>query len=106
VNTYFIRGLECKAYLGPHNWQKSVLQQLLINIEWQTEKNDHSHHYELLIKSIIELSTTQHWDHLEKLAEQIKQLLQNTLNNCQFQFTIDIPHAYSQTESVGIKMSS
>ncbi len=106
MNTYFIHGIECAACIGQSDWQKSISQKLIINIEWRStiDQNNVSNTNDLesIIKNIIELTSSKHWHSLAELAEQIKLLTQPMLNTNQFQITLSIPHAYAQTKSIGI----
>jgi dihydroneopterin aldolase len=109
MNNYFIHGIECAVHIGQSDWQKSISQKIIINIEWQStlEQNicSNTNDFELTIKNIIKLASSQHWHSLTELAEQIKLLIQSQISALNFQITLTIPHAYAQTKSFGINIA-
>ena len=110
MNTYFIRGLKCTAYIGQQTWQKSVLQKITMDIEWQNPNSSEladntAINCERLITEIIELSSAKHWETLAMLGDQIKQVVNAQLNTHQFNITLSIPNPFAQTETIGITIN-
>lgn len=112
MNRYFIHGLECTAHIGQNNWQKSVSQKIIVDIEWWPETqqntasllNNSSVDFEIIINSITELTSSKHWQSIDELTDQIKLLI--PLRSGPFRITLSIPNAYAQTKSIGLTIES
>lgn len=107
----FFKSFEIKAHIGIHEWERRILQTVLIDLEIsidiekiaQFDHIDYTLDYVNLAKK-IEAEVQPFTFHLiETLAYKIVKLLEQQ-NIKHFQLRLAKPHIFNQAESVGISV--
>ncbi|MEA2011654.1 MAG: dihydroneopterin aldolase [Verrucomicrobiota bacterium] len=108
-----IKNLKTKALIGINEWEKKKAQKIIINLSFSydskipetTDNIDDAIDYYTIKQKILQTATSSSFNLLERLANEILQLLLQTdkrITNASVE--IDKPAALEEAESVSVKI--
>ncbi len=106
----FIHELTVFASIGVYDWEHTIKQKLLFNIEmiWdcrQAAETDNVHYclnYAEVSQAVIELVESQHFALIETVAYRVADLLQSRFGVQSFRVELHKPKAVAQANSLGV----
>ncbi len=113
MDKVFIEGLQMEAVIGVYEWERSIRQKLVLDLEmdWdnsipaKSEKLEHALDYDRLSRRIIEYVSESQFELIETLAEHIAQIILTEFRVPAVSLTLHKPGAVKAAESVGVKIS-
>ncbi len=110
MDIVFIKELTVFASVGVYEWEKSIKQRLVFNIEmtWNFEKAVQSDNvadclnYAAVSQAVITFVESQHFDLVETIAHRLAKLLQEKFNILWLKIELHKPQAVAQATSVGV----
>ncbi|MDP8161722.1 dihydroneopterin aldolase [Pasteurella skyensis] len=110
MDIVFIKELTVFASVGVYEWEKSIKQRLVFNLEmaWdfqqavQTDNVADCLNYAEVSQTVIEFVESQHFDLVETIAHRLAELLQVKFNIPWIKVELHKPQAVAQATSVGV----
>lgn len=108
----FVQGLQLEASVGVFDWEKTIRQKLIIDLELYTDFSaaaqsdalDDAVDYAAVCERIHAVIRQDHYQLLERLAEAIIRALFDQFNVARIVLRIHKPGAIPGTDSVGVKV--
>lgn len=108
----FIENLELNASIGVFDWEKTIKQRLVFNLELFTDFSKaaisddivDAVNYALVCEEIKHVLSRQHYDLLEYLAERISEHLLAKFQISGLLLSISKPEAVAETHTVGVRI--
>ncbi|MDG6881162.1 Dihydroneopterin aldolase [Phocoenobacter uteri] len=110
MDIIFIKELTVFASVGVYDWEKTIKQRLVFNIEmaWDFEKAAQSDdvanclNYATVSQAVIKFVESQHFDLVETIAYRLVKLLKVRFNIPWIKIELHKPQAVAQANSVGV----
>ena len=110
MDKVFIKNLEIEAIIGIYDFERTTPQKVVIDMEmsWdnlkaaKSENIDDALNYKLTAQKVIELVQSQHFDLVERLAEEIAAMLMKDMKVPWLRLTVGKPGAVKQSKEVGV----
>lgn len=114
LTTIIIKELTVFTYIGVYDWEKTIKQKLLINLEisynsnkaMQSDDVSHCLDYAKLCNFIIKFAENSRFQLLETLAHKLLEELKNNFAIDKFVLEITKPQAIAQAKNVGIRITN
>ena len=112
MDKVYIRGLLLEASIGIYEWEKRTTQKVRIDVEmaWDnkkpaaSDKIEDALNYKTATQLIAQLIENQHYELVERLAEDIATTLRQELNIPWLRVTISKPGAVKNAIEVGVQI--
>lgn len=112
MDKVYIRGLLLEASIGIYEWEKRIAQKVRIDVEmaWDnkkpaaSDKIEDALNYKTATQLIAQLIENQHYELVERLAEDIATTLRQELNIPWLRVTISKPGAVKNAIEVGVQI--
>lgn len=106
----FIRELTVFASIGAYDWERTLKQRLVFNIEmaWdfrkaaETDDVQYCLNYAEVSQAVITLVESQHFALVETVAHRVADMIQQRFNVPALRLELHKPKAVAQAESVGV----
>lgn len=106
----FIKDLTVFADIGVYDWEKTIKQRLVFNIEmaWdfskaaETDSVEHCLNYAEVSQTVIDFVESQHFDLVEALAHRLADLLLEKFKMPWLKIELHKPKAVAEASSVGV----
>ena len=110
MDTIFIQQLEVETVIGVYEWEKSIKQRLIFDLEMQwdskaaaaTDDLEHALDYSLVAKFITDYVTNHHFELIETVANRIAKLLIQEFHIDKLNLSLNNPDAVPNAATVGI----
>ena len=110
MDIVYIKDLRIQAGIGIYDWEKAIKQQVRIDLEmaWDNSVPASSDdigdalNYKLTAQKVTELVQSQHFDLVERLAEEIAAMLMTDMKVPWLRLTVGKPGAVKQSKEVGV----
>lgn len=110
MDRVFIKGLSTLTQIGVYEWEKTLQQQVIFDVEmgWDTspcaEKDEVALalNYAEVSASILDFCKTHHFALIETLANQVADMLIHQFSIPYLKLTLQKPHAIQAAKSVGV----
>lgn len=103
-----IDSLECKTTIGVHEWEKAILQKVVLSCsiaaQIDGEKLNPKQDYGQLCRAIREYLLTKRTELLETLATDLVQFINNFTDNKVIQLKITKPGAVANCQGISIEL--
>ncbi|TXH70128.1 MAG: dihydroneopterin aldolase [Thiothrix sp.] len=112
MDIVYIRDLRIQARIGIYPWEKSIQQQIRVDIEmaWDnripaaSDKIEDTLNYKTAAQRIIQLVEADHYDLVERLAEEIAKTLMTEMQVPWIRVTVGKPFAVKGSAEVGVQI--
>lgn len=112
MDIVYIRDLTLDADIGIYGWEKSIKQKVRIDVDmaWDnripaaSDDIKDTLNYKTAAQSIAQLVESQHYDLVEKLAEDIASMLMQDMNVPWVRVTLGKPKAVKSSSEVGVRI--
>ncbi len=112
MDTIFIKQLQVDTVIGVYDWEKTIQQRLLLDIELKSDirqaaqQDDISQtlDYAVIAQRVTQLITAQPLELIETVAENVAQLLLNDFATREVSVTVYKPDALPQAQTVGVSI--
>ena len=110
MDIVFIKQLQVDTVIGVYDWEKTIQQRLLLDLELVTDIRNAAQQddirqtldYAVIAQRVIALITAQPLELIETVAERVAQLLLNEFATTQVKVSVQKPGALEQAETVGV----
>lgn len=110
MDKIFIQGLETTTIIGIHDWEQSIHQKVIFDIEmtWdttlaiQTDNEQYCLNYAKVSEAIIDFCQKNTFLLIERLADELAKMLQTQFAIPWLKLTVHKPHAIPNAKTVGI----
>jgi dihydroneopterin aldolase len=110
MDTVYIRDLKIDAQIGIYDWEKAIRQKIRIDLDmaWDNTVPAASDdiadalNYKETAQKVTELVQSQHFDLVERLAEEIAGMLMRDMNVPWLRLTLGKPGAVKNSGEVGV----
>lgn len=110
MDIVYIRDLRIDARIGIYDWEKAIQQQVRIDLEmaWDnrvpaaSDKIEDALNYKETAQKVIALVQSQHFDLVERLAEDIAAMLMTEMKVPWLRMTLGKPGAVKSSSEVGV----
>lgn len=110
MDIVYIKDLRIEAGIGIYDWEKAVKQQVRIDLEmaWDnsvpaaSDSIEDALNYKLTAQKVIEFVQAQHFDLVERLAEEVAAMLMQEMKVPWLRLTVGKPGAVKQSKEVGV----
>ena len=110
MDIVYIKDLRIQAGIGIYGWEKAIKQQVRIDLEMAWDNSvpassddiEDALNYKLTAQKVIELVQSQHFDLVERLAEEIAAMLMTDMKVPWLRLTVGKPGAVKQSKEVGV----
>lgn len=112
MDIVYIRDLHIRARIGIYPWEKSIQQQIRVDIEmaWDnripaaSDKIEDTLNYKTAAQRVVQLVEADHYDLVERLAETIAQTLMSEMQVPWIRVTVGKPFAVKGSAEVGVQI--
>lgn len=112
MDIVYIRDLRIKARIGIYPWEKAIQQQVRIDLEmaWDnmipaaSDKIEDTLNYKTAAQRVVQLVEADHYDLVERLAEEIAKTLMQEMNVLWIRVTVGKPFAVKGSAEVGVQI--
>lgn len=113
LDIVFVEGLACEASIGVFDWERSIKQSLVIDLELgvdfsvaaESDSIEHAVSYAEVSAFVITLIQSKHHDLLEHLAEKISQAIFQAFPIKTLRLKLAKPGAVAEAKTVGVKIA-
>lgn len=106
----FIEGLQVETVIGVFNWERSIKQTLLLDIEMssdievaaKTDELDQALDYAAVAERVLAFGQSSQFKLIETFAERLIELIFSEFAVAEIKLTLRKPHAVKQAASVGL----
>ena len=110
MDLVYIRDLRLDASIGIYDWEKAIKQQVRIDLDmaWDntvpaaSDNIDDALNYKETAQKVTELVQSQHFDLVERLAEEIAAMLMTEMKVPWLRLTLGKPSAVKNSKEVGV----
>lgn len=112
MDIVYIRDLRVKARIGIYPWEKSIQQHIRVDLEmaWDntipaaSDKIEDTLNYKTAAQRVVELVEADHYELVERLAENIANTLMREMNVPWISVTVGKPFAVKGSGEVGVRI--
>lgn len=112
MDIVYVRDLRLNANIGIYEWEKRIQQQIRIDLEmgWDntipaaSDRIEDTLNYKNAAQRVMQLVEAQHYDLVERLAEDIAQTLMLEMNVPWIRVTVGKPYAVKKSSEVGVQI--
>jgi dihydroneopterin aldolase len=112
MDIVYIRDLRIPARIGIYPWEKSIEQQIRVDVEmaWDnrvpaaSDKIEDTLNYKTAAQRIVQLVEADHYDLVERLAEEIANTLMQEMHIPWIRVTVGKPFAVKGSSEVGVQI--
>lgn len=112
MDIVYIRDLKIDAQIGIYDWEKAIKQQIRIDLEmaWDntipaaSDDIADALNYKETAQKVTELVQSQHFDLVERLAEDIATMLMREMKVPWLRLTLGKPGAVKSSSEVGVRI--
>ncbi|MGB0845297.1 MAG: dihydroneopterin aldolase [Thiolinea sp.] len=112
MDIVYIHDLRIDAGIGIYPWEKAIKQQVRIDLEmaWDnrvpaaSDDIEDALNYKLTAQKVTEFVQSQHFDLVERLAEEIAAMLMTEMKVPWLRLTVGKPGAVKKSKEVGVRI--
>ncbi len=112
MDIVYVRDLRINARIGIYDWEKSIQQQIRIDLEmaWDntvpaaSDDIKDTLNYKTVAQRVVQLVEADHYDLVERLAEQIASTLMTEMQVPWIRVTLGKPFAVKGSSEVGVQI--
>lgn len=113
MDIVFIKQLQVDTVIGVYDWEKTIQQRLLLDLELSTDISNAAEHddirqtldYAVIAQRVTEFITAQPLELIETVAERVAQLLLSEFATIRVKVSVQKPDALKQAETVGVTIT-
>ena len=113
MDIVFIRGLEVETTIGAYDWEQSIKQKLILDLELscdtriaaKTDNLEDALDYAVISQEIIDFLGKSHFQLLETLADRVADLILCAFNIEEVKLKVSKPAAVSLAREVGVMIT-
>ncbi|WP_020394741.1 dihydroneopterin aldolase [Thiolinea disciformis] len=112
MDIVYVRDLRLNANIGIYDWEKRIQQQIRIDLEmaWDntvpaaSDRIEDTINYKKAAQRVTQIVEAQHYDLVERLAEDIASILMSEMSIPWIRVTVGKPFAVKKSAEVGVQI--